>query len=79
MQLTAKFVVLASALATSVLALPVDTNYDARDFETEVEARDVQEEVTVAARSFPSLSLDSRSFFDAEDDLEAREVTAVCS
>jgi hypothetical protein len=77
MQLTANFVVLATALAygsTSVLALPVDSSFATREVEYEVEARDASE-VSYNARALPELTLDSRSFFGAEEDLEARAQT----
>ena len=78
MQLTAKFAVLAAALAygsTSVLALPVGgPSFFAREYD--IEARDVPTEVSYVAREVPELSLDARSFFDAEE-FEARAVSVL--
>lgn len=79
MQLTAKFAVLAAALAygsSSVLALPYGKFLEARQVENDIEARNIPEDVTYAAREVPELSLDARSFFDTED-YEARELPSV--
>lgn len=78
MQLTANFVVLATALAyssTSVLALPVSTSFAAREVDYDLEARDVQDEVSFAAREVPEMFLDARSFFDSEE-YDARDVAS---
>lgn len=79
MQLTAKFAVLAAALAygsTSVLALPVGSSFFAREYD--IEARDVPAEVSYVTREVPEFALDARSFFDSEE-FDARDVVSVKS
>jgi hypothetical protein len=85
MQLTAYFVVLATALAysSSVLALPVDSTYATRDVEYDLEAREVRpsDMLEYSTRELYDMYLEACSYynegFDARDhqdiEVEARE------
>jgi len=80
MQLTANFVVLATALAyssSSVLALPVDSAYAARDVEYDVEARDVgsSDVLDLSTRDLYDMFLDARGYYD--EGLDARELDVI--
>jgi hypothetical protein len=77
MQLTANFVVLATVLAcssSSVLALPVDSAYTARDVEYDLEARDVGslDLVDYSTRDLDDMFLEARVHYD--DGHDAREI-----
>ena len=86
MQLTANFVVLATALAyssSSVLALPVDSSYDARDVQYDLDAREAgpSDMLEYSARELYDMYLEARGYYneglDARDyhdiEMEARE------
>jgi hypothetical protein len=80
MQLTANFVVLATALAYSssrVLALPVDSAYAARDVEYDLDARDVgsSDMIDYKTRDLYDLFLEARGYYD--DGLDAREYETI--
>jgi len=89
MQLTANFVVLATALVYSsrVFALPVDSTYTTRDVEYDLEAREVGPsdmlkystrelyDMYLEARSYYNEGLDARDYQDTE--MEAREYVQV--
>jgi len=76
MQLTANFVVLATALAyssSSVLALPVDSSYAARDVEYDLEAREVgpSDMLEYSTRELYDMYLEARGYYD--EGLDARD------
>jgi len=80
MQLTANFVVLATALAystSSVLALPVDSAYAARDVEYDVEARDVgsSDVLDHTTRDLYDMFLEARGYYD--QGLDTRELDVI--
>jgi hypothetical protein len=72
MQLTANFIVLATAIA-SVVAVPVRSR---RSLEIDIDARDL-DLVEYDAREYYDMSLDAREYDDIS--LEARESQAVSS
>ncbi|KIM49711.1 hypothetical protein M413DRAFT_114706 [Hebeloma cylindrosporum] len=76
MQLTANFVVLATALAyssSSVLALPVDSSFAARDVEYDLEAREVgsSDMLEYSTRELVDMFLEARGYYD--EGLDARD------
>ena len=76
MQLTANFVVLATALAyssSSVLALPVDSTYATRDVEYDLEAREVgpSDMLEYSTRELYDMYLEARGYYD--EGLDARD------
>ena len=86
MQLTANFVVLATALAyssSSVLALPVESTFEARDLQYDLETREVVpvDMLEYSARELYDMYLEARGYYneglDARDyedlEMEARE------
>jgi len=78
MQLTANFVVLATALIySSVLALPVDSAYAARDVEYDLDAREIgsSDVVDYSTRDLYGLFLEARGYYD--DGLDAREYETI--